>query len=191
MATLHAIAVTSRGILGLLEAAVSRAEFPNATFKLLRAADYADGIDEGITLYLYRVAMNVTRRNLPPRVLPDGRRLRPPLPVDLYYMLTPWARDAEKQHDLLGWAMRVLEDTPILPANYLNQFRANTFNPNETVELVADPLSVSDTNSIWNGFKPNQYPSVAYVARLILLESTVLMDQFDPVQTREFQLAKP
>ncbi len=148
-------------------------------------------MEEGISLYLYRVATNTNRRNLPPRVAPDGKRYRPPLPVDLFYMLTPWAKTGEQQHRLLGWAMRTIEDTPSIPAGFLNRYSGlETFHSNETVELVCEVLSIQDINNIWNGFKPNMYPSVGYVARLIPLESDVLMTEAGPVQTREFAMAK-
>jgi Pvc16 N-terminal domain len=192
MATFQAIAIAGQALIGLFEDACPRSEFPNAQFELYRADDFTAPMDEGISLYLYRVAMNAQRRNLPPKSLPDGRRLKPGLPVDLYYMLTPWAKTAAQQHRLLGWAMRVLEDMPSLPAAFLNRYSAEpeTFHPTETLEIVNEPLTVNDVNNIWNGFKPNMYPSVAYVARLVTLESTVSMETFGNIQTREFDLAK-
>ena len=192
MATYQAISVTSQAILGLLSDACPRAEFPNARFELYEANDFTSPMDEGLSFYLYRVATNMTRRNLPSRKSTDGRRYRLPLPVDLSYILTPWAKTAAQQHRLLGWAMRTLEDTPIIPAGYLNHYSApvDTFHPDETVELVPEPLSLQDINNIWNGFKPNMYPSVAYVARLVVIESSVPLTEAGPVQTREFDMAK-
>ncbi len=192
MATFQAIAVTSQAIVALLSDACPRDKFPNAQFELYEASDFNSPMDEGISLYLYRVATNMTRRNLPPRLAPDGRRYRPPLPVDLFFMLTPWAKTAAQQHRLLGWAMRVLEDTPIIPAGYLNQYgsEVETFHPSETVELVPEPLNLQDLNNIWNGFKPNMHPSVAYVARLLAIESNILLTEAGLAQTREFDMAK-
>ena len=148
-------------------------------------------MEEGVSIYLYRVAVNMTRHNTP-RLGADGRRYRPALPVDLYFMLTPWAKSASQQHSLLGWAMRELANTPIIPAGYLNQYSAQeqTFRSNETVEVVPELLSLQDMYNIWNGFKTNMYPSVAYVARLIMLESSVPLVEADLVQTRQFTLER-
>ncbi len=192
MATYQAISLTSQAIVGLLYDACPREQFPNAQFQLFEANDFnSPPIEEGCSIYLYRVATNMTRRNLPPRLSIDGKRYRPSLPLDLFYMLTAWAKTAAQQHSLLGWAMRVLEDTPIIPAGYLNQYIPDTFYPNETVELVTEPLSTQDNYNIWNGFKPNMHPSVAYVARLIQVESTVLMAEGEGlVQTRELNFNK-
>ena len=193
MATFHAIAATGEAILGLLRAA-RPADFENAQFLLYQPNDFQNPNPtlEGITLYLYRVAVNTTRRNLPPRIDPDGRRYRAPLPIDLHYLLIPWAKTAAKQQWLLGWSMRVLEDTPILPATLLNHHssEANTFRLNEAVELVCEPISLQDIVNIWDAFKPNLQLSVAYVARMVMLDSLVELTEAPLIQTREFDMGK-
>jgi hypothetical protein len=147
---------------------------------------------EGISLYLYRVSTNTTRRNLPPRIDPDGRRFRPPLPIDLHYLVVPWAITAEKQQSLLGWSMRVLEDTPILPAKVLNHYGSagETFRPSEAVELVCEPITLQEIVNIWDAFKPNLQVSVAYVARMIEIDSPIEMVEGPPVQTQVFDFGK-
>src|SRR5436305_1145429 len=79
------------------------------------------------------------------------------------------ARDALKPQRLLGQAMRILEDTPVMPAGILNQGgpESDTFNPNETVDVVMETITVYDMGAIWDVSKPNIQPSVGYVARMI------------------------
>ena len=91
MATYRAIAATSETLRTLLEQACPRDEFPDARFELFQASDFQRQMDEGVSLFLYRVAVNTARRNMPPTIRADGRRLRPPLPVDLYYLCSAWA----------------------------------------------------------------------------------------------------
>lgn len=191
MATSHAIAATGQAILALLAEARPLPEFATAHFDLVQANDLRDPMAEGIGLYLYRVTIDGTLRNVSARIAPDGRRMAPPLPVDLHYLLIPYARDAVKQQRLLGWSMRTLDDTPILPAGLLNRSgpEADTFWPEETVELVYEPLTLSDMNTIWDPFKPNVQLAAGYVARNILLESTLETGEGAPVQVREFQVA--
>ena len=122
MATYRAVAAVSRAILKLLEDGCPRGEFPNAQFELQQVLDFQKGpLAEGVSLVLYRVAVTVARRNLPPRVEPDGRRFRAPLPLDLFYALCIWGRSVEVQQRLFGFCARALEDTPILPSGLLNQ----------------------------------------------------------------------
>jgi hypothetical protein len=186
MATYQAVAVTGQAILGLLANACPKPEFAGALFELYQPGNFLLPMEEGISLYLYRITVNVNCRNLPPRLGPHGQRTRPPLPLDLYYMLTPWAKSAAKQQRLLGWAMRTLEDTPILPSGFLNHYgpETETFRPDETVELICEPISLQDMINIWDVFKPHQQLSVTYVARMIAIESPDELTEAELVQTR-------
>ena len=191
MATYHAIAATSQAILGLLERACPKPEFEGAVFELYQAKDYQNPMEEGVSLYLYRVATG-SRRNLPSRVGPQGQQYRPPLPIDLYYMLTVWAKTAIKQQRLMGFCIRELEDTPLLPASLLNHFgpERDIFRPDEAVELIFEPLSLQDLSNVWEPLKPNIQPSTTYVARMVSIESSVELPGGRPVQTREFDFPK-
>lgn len=193
MATYHAIAATSQAILGLLKDACPKDEFQNAGFALYHPSDFeTPSMDEGISLFLYRVVPNGTLRNLQPRLGPDGRRYRASLPLDLHYIMTAWAKSVEKQQRLLGWSMRVLEDTPILPAGLLNHFmpEAETFHANETVELVCETLSLQDWTALWDKLKPKMQTSVTYVARMVPIESSIELTGGGMVQTRDFGYGK-
>lgn len=186
MATANAIAAVGQAMLALISGAVPHDEFPAAQFELYQAKDFQSPIEEGISLYLYRITPAGEIRNYPPRVAPDGRRYRQALPINLHYLLSAWARDAVKQQRLLGWAMRALEDTPILPAGLLNQGgpEDTTFRPSETVELIMETISIYDMGAIWDVAKPNTQPSVCYIARMIGVESQIEIPTGPLVQTR-------
>ncbi|HET6980054.1 MAG TPA: DUF4255 domain-containing protein [Pyrinomonadaceae bacterium] len=190
MAKFQAIAATGQAILGLLADAVPKPEFATARFELFQVGDFQPSIEEGISLYLYRVVANSTRRNMPPSIAPNGKRFRPPIPLDLHYMLSAWAKTAIKQQRLLGWAIRTLADTPILPASLLNHFgpESDIFRPSETVELILDQLTLSDLNNLWSATKISPPLSVNYVARMVAIESTLEIVDAEPVQTRELNV---
>jgi len=187
LASQFAITAVGRAILGILMDACPRPEFETARFELYQSGNFAKPMDEGVSLYLYRVAVNATRRNLTPRIAPDGRRYRPALPIDLFYMLTAWARTAERQHRLLGWAMRTLEDTPTLPSGLLNHHalpEGDAFRPDESVSLVLEPISVQDMFNIWDFARHNIQVSATYAVRFVPLETLALETDNGPVQTR-------
>jgi hypothetical protein len=188
MATYQAITATGEAILGLLKAARPKPEFANIQFALYQASDFQSPMEEGVSLYLYRISTNTTRRNLPPRTDAQGRRYRPALPLDLHYLLTPWARTAARQQHMLGWCMRVLEDTPILPTGLLNRYGTalETFTPGETVELICEPISLQEIINIWDAFKSNLQLSAAYVARMIAIDSQIEISEGPAAQTRAF-----
>jgi hypothetical protein len=195
LATYRAIAATGLAIRGFLESSCPTSEFPNAQFELYRSNNFDSPMEIGISLYLYRVQINTSIRNMPPSVAPDGKRYRSPLPLDLSYMMTAWGQTAEVQQRLLGWAMRELENTPILPSSLLNHYvqETDTFRPTETVELICDTISWQDMNTLWDGFKANktnQHLSVTYVARMLLIESQIELAQYPLAQTRVFEVGK-
>jgi len=166
MASFQAIAATGQAIIRLLADSRPQPEFSTTRFELYQLGDFSDPMEEGISFFLYRVAVNGTRRNIPPTVGPDGIRHRPPLPLDLHYVASVWAKSPVKQQRLLGWMIRQLEDVPILPTGLLNQSgpEPDVFRPNETVELILEPMDddavlmrVHDTGA---GIPPEQLPRI-------------------------------
>jgi len=65
-----------------------------------------------------------------------------------------------------------------------------TFHPNETIEVICDPLSLQDWAAVWDKLKPKLQTSMTYVARMIAIDSTVALTEAAPVQTRAFDFAK-
>jgi hypothetical protein len=192
LGTFQAIAATGQAMLGLLSDAVPRDQFPNAQFELYQMSNFQQPMEEGISLFLYRIAANTTRRNLPPTTAPDGRRFRPPIPLDLYYIASVWAPTAVRGQRLLGWAIRMFEDVPILPTGLLNNYapEPDVFRPDETVEIILDSLTLQDFNNFWGVSKASMQLSVGYIARMLHIQSSMPMTEYAEVQTREFGVGK-
>ena len=192
MAAPYAIAAVGKAVLSMLAAAVPKPEFAGAAFELYQSKNLQAPMEEGIALYLHRLTPGSALRNLPPRIGLDGRRYRPSVPIDLHYLLIAWARDAFKQQRLLGWAMRTLEDTPLLHASILNQYgpEPDLFGESECVDVLLETLSIQDLGMIWDTAKPQMQPCAAYVVRMISLESRLEMIEADRVQTRVFDMGK-
>jgi hypothetical protein len=190
MALYPAIAAMSEAVLGLLERAAGGTEFGTATFSHYQADDFQSPMSDGVSLYLYRVSVNANR-NLPARLGRDGTVGRPPIPLDVHFLVTAWAGDAIRQQRMLGFAIRTLEDSPILPAGVLNSYgpEPDVFRPEETVELVYENVSVQDVAYIWDVAQTKEQPSATYVARMVEIESRVSVDEGPAVQTRELRFA--
>ena len=186
MADYPAIAGTSQAVLGLLQGAALDTEFAGVEFAHYHAKSLEKPMAEGISLWLYRITVN-PQRNVAPRVDPDGTRRGPPIPLDLHYLLTAWAADPIQQQRLFGWAVRTIEDTPLLPAGVLNQHLAepDVFGPSETVELVWQPIAFSEFLDLWEGARTAMRPSASYLARIVEIDSQVSLDAHPDVQTRE------
>jgi len=187
MASTSAISVVGKALAGLLAQSCPRAEWEGAQFDLYQAANFRNPMPEGVSLYLYRVLATGVRRNNAPRVTLAGQTVRPSLPIELHYLLTPWARSAERQHRLLGWALRTMDDMPTLDATFLNSFAPageDTFRADETVTLVLEPISTQDLLNVWEVGKPNLQISVSYMANVVTLDGTIPTGELPRVQTR-------
>ena len=148
---------------------------------------------DSFSVYLYRVAINGSVRNSSSKRTPDGQRYRPSLPLDLYYLITPWATDCERQHRMLGWVMRMLEDACPLSSSHLNHKQytdgRDTFLATESIDIICDPLALNDYFTIWDrlGALPL---SITYVLRMVMIDSKESIDDGKLVQTRIFDVGK-
>lgn len=192
MALTSAIAGTTEAIVRLLRSSYDPALFGGASldFQVYVSSDFANAMDEGVSVFLYRVYYNGTHRTPPGRVM-NGQRQKPLLPLDLHFLLTIWAKKASLQHEIAGWAMRVLEDNATLHADLLNAYRPDVFGPEEGVDLVLADLSVEEMFRIWEVMIAQGYQlSVPYVARVVQLESLLLETAAARIQDREQDMAK-
>jgi uncharacterized protein DUF4255 len=193
MATYRAIAATSTALQGLIRDRYPRDEFGTGlSVELYQTRDFESPMLEGFSIYLYRVAVNGSVRNLTLRRSADGRRFRPSLPLDLHYMITPWAQHIERQHRMLGWVMRMMEDVGALSAGHLNHYlhERETFSAHEGLEIVCDPLSLSDYLTLWDRLRPRLPASATYTLRMVFVDSDVPVSDGALVQTRAFDMGE-
>ena len=176
MATHRAIAAVGKSIVGFLGEQCPKAEFPGATFKLCQSSAFrqAKGLRFGISLCLYRVTFDTALPKPPTRPTASGDPpQRRPLPLNLHFLLSSWATTPERQYDLLGWAMCVLDENPVLPAGLLNRFAGGTsevFDQQENVEVVPANLDIEQIKAASELAQIQQQPSIAYVVRPVAIK---------------------
>ncbi|RSL17977.1 uncharacterized protein DUF4255 [Edaphobacter aggregans] len=188
MSTYAAIAGTCEAVVRLLRCNYDPTKFNGAMldFQVYVANDFTTPMEEGVSVFLYRIYQNGTHRTPTGRLLPDGTRQATMLPLDLHFLLTAWAKKASLQNEIAGWMMRVMEDNAILPASMLNAYQPNVFRPDEAVDLTFTELSVEDMFRVWETMIGHVYQlSVPYQARMLEIESLVsIPPEGRPVQGR-------
>lgn len=130
-----------------------------------------------LTILLYRVDFNKTMRAAWSGVgLNDGRSH---LALDLHFLLTAWANNAENEHLILGRALQAIEDTPILAGPLLMQ--ATDWAPNESLQLVLEDIDTESLMRIFDSLPVDYQLSVPYVARVTRIDGRRLpAGQRDP-----------
>lgn len=132
-----------------------------------------------LNLFLYHAEISAAWRNQNelPGQLKRGESGNPPLPLDLYYLLTAYGKSTplgeEDGHKLLGRAMSVLHDHALLGADEIrNALPGNDLHQQiERVRITAQPLGIDEMNKLWGAFQTNYRLSVAYRVSLVLIES--------------------
>lgn len=152
-------------------------------FEVYQGKDFSAPMDAGVSVFVYQVGVNKVQRTLPPAD-PQHRR---PLPLDVCLLLTAWAQDASAEHAILGWAMRAIDDHPILSSGFLNAFIPGVFRPEETVELVPAELTNDEVFQLWQVLPNSLQLSAPYVARVVRVESDLTVPQDPRVRTRELE----
>lgn len=200
MARYAAIRAVGESVLEMMREACPVAELQlgaSPRFELASLGSLTEGQAapaEGFYLILWRVGIGGSPRNLPPRRTRDGRVFKPSLPVDLYFLLLPIAATADKQTQMLGWALAFLHQMPALSGAAINRYTKGSpevFQPEETVELIADPLSTVDYLSLWDRVKSGFQAGMTYVARMVLLDIDQPESSGAPVTERRFGLGRP
>ena len=187
MANSKAIAAVSATLLGLLRDAYPRDEFGTTLlFELYQPKNFDEPMREGVAICLWRAAPNGSRRNYPNRTDRFGRRFRGSIPIDLYYLIVPFADQAERQQRILGWLIRAMHEMgPMVPA-HLNHYLAESdiFAEAESLDTIPEPLSVADYLTLWDRLK-RLPPAMTYVVRLLLIDSEKPLDEYPLVEERD------
>lgn len=167
MATTEAIGAASSSILELLAEEYDPADFGGleAEFSLERQP-----LIFGVSFVLWHVEpIEAHRSPLPPRS-PGGLANAPAeLTLTLHYALTSWAADAVDEQHLLGWAMRVLHDRPVLSGALLNTRLQDTFEASEHATLALEPIP---SDRAWQQVMgaPHAPPTVGYVVQGVVVQ---------------------
>jgi hypothetical protein len=125
----------------------------------------------GVSVFLFEVGEDPNSRNRPrgrELAAPDIRITRPPLSLQLRYLLTPWGSTESTRHMLLGRAMQVLADHAILSGT---QLVGSLAAEDQTVNIVMSPMALEDRTRVWHAIQKPYRLSVSYEVRVIHLDS--------------------
>lgn len=143
-----------------------------------------------VNLFLYATSVSGAWRNtdLPDRVKP-GESGHSPLALNLHYLLTAYANDATapQSHELLGTAMSILHDSPLLNADEIKYDRNNadyTHRQVERVRITPHPLSLDEMTKLWSTFQQDYRTSTAYEVAVLLIASSRSTKTAPPVRRR-------
>jgi hypothetical protein len=155
-----------------------------------------------LNLFLYQTNPNPSWRNmgLPSRNSSGDRISNPPLAVDLHYLLTAYTKDAFHAEILLGHAMQLLHETPVLGRDAIRSALRNLATSSEAaaralatadladqveqIKLSPQPMSTEEVSKLWSAIQTQYRPTVVYQASVVLIESQKSTQAALPVRER-------
>ena len=151
---------------------------------------YGIGADSGlrVNLFLHQVTPNAAWRNIDfPSLAADGatRLKNPPLALDLHYLLTAYAADDTEAEALLGYAILMLHENPILPRTLINSMLgllgSGTYNNAvqnaglsaqiEMIKLSPATLGREEMAWLWTALKADYRPTFPFQASVVLIRN--------------------
>lgn len=147
---------------------------PIAEQEMIGLCSPADKPEYRLALYLYRIEEAAEFRSTEMRNTGAGDLQYPPQNLYLYYLLTAYSTAELKsrsvdEHRILGRAMQVLYDNPILRGSLLGGTLAQK---DEELRIVSHKMSMDELNKIWNFAGVSYRLSVGYKVGPVAIDST-------------------
>lgn len=166
------------------------------------------GTDEQsqLNLFLYQATPNAAWRNvgLPSRDNGGSRVTNAPLALDLHYLLSAYGAKDLHAEILLGYAMQLFHETPVLPRAAIRVALSPTpvtgggglpptlealatselADQIEQIKLTPQSLNTEELSKLWTAFGAKYRPGACYLATVVLIETKAPARSPLPVLTR-------
>lgn len=121
-----------------------------------------------LSLYLYRVAPNPHLQNRP--LVPHGpdEQRYPPLPLDLFYLLTPLTGTPTDDLVILGRSMQLLDANSTIRQGFLD---SDLRPADPEVRVLFNPVSLEELTRIWGAFNQPYRFSLCYRVQGVAIDS--------------------
>ncbi len=129
----------------------------------------------GVSVWLYRVSRMGDMLNEPPQRISATQIVNTPLPILLYYLITPVAEDPLTRHALMGKVLQVMYDNAILRGTDLQGTLMGT---TSQLRVVLETLTLEELSLVWDALSEPYQLSVSYLIQLASIDSAL-----QPVQT--------
>lgn len=161
------------------------------------------GADEQprLNLFMYYASFNTGYRNvqLPSRDSAGGLLTNPPLALNLHYLVSAYGGSQFDPEILLGWAMEVFHNNPIIARDTISDALAALGSATEEAKLVSqsalasqfellkitpEALSNEEISRLWMAFSTHYRPTTSYQVSVVLIRDTQPVRSNLPVQSR-------
>lgn len=195
---------------GMIDHAVTDSLGQGVTVSALAPDEIDLGTDKQLrlNLFLYQVTPNAAWRNMGfPALDASGRRTgNPPLALDLHYMLTAYGALDLQAEVLLGYAMLLFHQTPVLPRAAIRKsldpppsaavtgsllptvyksLRASSVADQlEQIKITPEVMNTEELSKLWTAIQTHYRPTATYLVTVVLIEPELAPSSPLPVLSR-------
>jgi hypothetical protein len=159
-----------------------------------------------VNLFMHQVTHNAAWRNIGlPSLGPDGstRLSNQPLALDLHYLLTAYGSEDCEAEALLGYAIQLMHEMPVLPraqirlglsslptSNPLSQLLGGSglADQIEMIKLTPTPINREELAWLWTALKADYRPSYLFDASVVLIQAQQPLLSALPVLQRNLSI---
>jgi hypothetical protein len=141
-----------------------------------------------VNLFLHQVTPNASWRNMAlPSLAADGatRLQSPPLALDLHYLLTAYATEDTEAEALLGYAILMLHENPILPRSEIRTVltslpstaplsqalsTSGLADQIEMIKITPATLGREEMAWLWTALKADYRPTFPFLVSVVLIQ---------------------
>ncbi len=160
-----------------------------------------------VNLFLHQVTYNAAWRNVgQPAVAADGKtRLgNPPLALDLHYLLTAYGSEDCEAEALLGFAIQLMHETPVIPRSQIILGLTSLPGSNpvsgllgtsgladqiEMIKITPATLGREELAWLWTALKADYRPTFPFQVSVVLIEPEFATSAGLPVLSRNITVA--
>jgi uncharacterized protein DUF4255 len=132
-------------------------------------------LEEGLSIWMYQVERNEFLNNRPFERLDFTSVRRPPLPMNLHYLMTPVTDDPAIEQAIMGKVLQVLYDGAIVPPS---PARPELL---DELHITLENLNLDSVSRIWTALEEPYRLSVSYLVEAVNIRSGNRPDEAAPV----------
>jgi hypothetical protein len=159
-----------------------------------------------LNLFMHQATPNAAWRNVgyPSRGASGARISSPPLALDLHYLVTAYGSADLQAEVLLGYAMQLLHETPVLtrdairtalnppdpvngsllPTVYRSLHASALADQVEQIKITPEAMNTEELSKLWTALQAHYRPTATYLVTVVLIEPTAAARSPLPVLSR-------
>lgn len=171
MSDYTSLAAASQALLKILEAEITNSSDPQlAGVKvfLYSPKRMKEENENGISLWLYRVTREGDTLNRPPERVAPNRLRQHPMPLTLFFLVTPMLAEPQDEQAVLGKVVQVLNDHAIIGGALAGPVLGAD---GTELHIALDGLTLEELARVWDVLKEPYQLSVCYVVQTVSIDS--------------------